>query len=458
MRHYLYNIDLKVVTTALLIMLLSIALIAQLPVHAISTFPESYDLVSVNNTNGEGINQDAKIKGNPRYSVSHDGSKVLFETAATNLDDSTQGSSAGYIRDMDLGVTERVDKSESGVVGDGVADYHVMSETGRFVAFRSNATNLIDGTTFSPDYRLYIKDFQTGDVNVINSQVDTTESYYASMRPTFVSNDGRYVAVMTQVINQLLPETRPSHGGAWDAVIFDTSKGEWTLLNQPSSGGLQGSISTPVASSCDGSLILMSSYATNLTDDVVGSNAPNSFLVDIRNGVTISYLTPGAEKGSWPRAISCNGRYVVYDTEDRSLISPTPANIGSYNQAVRYDRYTGERIYVGSKSDGSFTGRVTNGFSVTDAGDVVERVHKYSDGTPHFAIGFKHLSDGSGTLEDVQHVYPGLLYENGTYAVASSDGRYVVALSRDSEALGIPGSESSNGKPYVNMIRVKTGL
>jgi hypothetical protein len=113
---------------------LTVVLAFQIPVGAANTFPHIYELVSVNNVDGQGVNQNATFGGNHQDSVTYDGSKVLFMTDATDLPDAVAGTTSGYVRDMNAGTTIRVNKSQSGVLADGITDTYTMSETGRYIA------------------------------------------------------------------------------------------------------------------------------------------------------------------------------------------------------------------------------------------------------------------------------------------------------------------------------------
>lgn len=441
------KIDIKLVAVLLSVMFLVMLIQANISVFAASTFPRQYDLVSINNINGQDINANAIVTG-----VSRENLKVLYKTMATDLADAptTAGLSGIYLRDLVQNVTTRVDKSQSGILSDGTIYESVLSESGRFVAFVSNATNLIDGTTYSNARRVYMKDMQTNTVMTLTPTVNTADPNYFYTNPVSISNDGRFIAIQTKTVNQFIPGTRPA-SGYYDALNYDTVTSSWTLINTPLSGSLQ-NISLGVKGvSCDGSLISFMSDATNLTSNYSGSGG-HIYLADIRNGNKITDVTPGSNANgdgnyNFGAKVSCNGRYLVYSTKDRTLISPTPTGINSNYQLVRYDRFTGERIYIGSDSNNTnFIGASI--YTVTDQGDAV-----VSYGSK---IYFKHLSDGSGTLEPVQHNSSGLDVDANSSAVASPDGKYVTVSSNDALSLGL--SVSPSASSIYNIIRIKTGL
>jgi hypothetical protein len=454
------TINIKVAIGIFAAVFIGILLAFQIPVFAANTFPSprQYDLVSINNVDGKGVNKHASLAG-----VSRDGSKVLFLSAATNLPDSgiVANATGGYLRDMSTSSVVRVDKSQSGTIADGSSNYFKLSETGRYVVFRSNATNLIDGTTYSAAWRIYIKDMQTGGIQVTNASVNSSDANYGYSYPLSISNDGRFVIIQTRVVNQFIPGTRAGSNGYYDVLRFDRGDNSWQLVNKPVDGILQNMYTFPASTNCDGSLIVFYTDATNMAPYFSGSGT-HLYLADMRNGITITDLTPGTTAVSNSAKMSCNGRYITYGTNDKTLISPTPTGMSSTSwQAIRYDRITGERIYIGSNSNN--TAFSASGFSsVTDKGDVVVlypsgNVDVYNQ--PEYVYRFKHLSDNSGTLEEIQG-NGGLASDSLSSAIVSADGSYVAASTPDAYALGLPVVYESgvDADHTYNVIRIKTGL
>lgn len=448
------RVDTRLMFGIIIAMFCAMVLAFQLPVLAANTFPGVYDLVSVNNVDNKGVNSNAAMSG-----ISHDGQRILFTSAATNLPGSNSSSmSAGYIRNMTSGVTNRVDVSTSGVPGDKWSAYYVMSTSGRYIAFVSYATNLIDGTVLTSFARVYVKDLQTGSIG----HVTNVQPAGGSVMPSSISDDGRFVGILTNSVNDLVPGTRTganlsSHN---DSLIYDRSKNTWTVVKGINDVALNNPIASVPNASCDGSLAVFSSSSNNLTNNYSGSGQ-HVFLVDVRNGMFVEDLTIGATGDTLTTqpSISCNGRYVVYTTKDRTVVSPTPTGMNSAAQVVRLDRLTGERKYLTNQTYVATYEYEVAPASVTDSGDVVlssgPNTNLYNR-----KVYFMHLSDGSGTQESVHHVYQGLNYEpqfTPTYLV-SSNGKYVAVSSKAAEYLGlIPVSGNGTNIPS-DIIRVKTGL
>src|SRR5207247_11010915 len=101
---------------------------------------------------------------------SADGRFVAFDSAATNLvAGDTNGTADVFVHDRQTGTTERVSvASGGGTQGNGKSGgffaFPALSADGRFVAFQSDATNLVAGDTNG-----------TTDVFVYDRQTATTE-------------------------------------------------------------------------------------------------------------------------------------------------------------------------------------------------------------------------------------------------------------------------------------------
>jgi Tol biopolymer transport system component len=139
--------------------------------------------------------------------LSDDGRFVAFVSEADNL---VPGDTNGYvdvfIKDIESGETVRasVDPSGNQVYCDSYSPS--LSGDGRFVAFSSGASELVPGHT--PTWRsIFIRDMETGAVEI--GSVSTTGEPVGVYRESSLSADGRYVAFIS---------------GASDVVPDDTNE------------------------------------------------------------------------------------------------------------------------------------------------------------------------------------------------------------------------------------------
>src|SRR5439155_7441870 len=80
--------------------------------------------------------------------LSADGRLVAFQSDATNLVvGDTNGATDVFVRDRQTGMTARVSVASDGTQANNVSSYPALSADGRFVAFQSDATNLVAGDT-----------------------------------------------------------------------------------------------------------------------------------------------------------------------------------------------------------------------------------------------------------------------------------------------------------------------
>ncbi len=252
-------------------------------------------------------------------SVSADGRYVAFMSAATNL---VAGDSNGktdiFVHDRVTGQTKRVSVSGSGVQGNNASSYPSISSDGRYVAFESGASNLVEGDTNNV-WDIFVHDSVTGEtkrVNVSNTGVQGDDgSWYPA-----ISGDGRYVAFCSSATNLVDGDTN-----GWDDIfVHDCVYGE-TKLVSISSAGQQGDYVSydPVSISVDGRYITFCSEAGNLVDGDT-NNESDIFVHDCVTGETkrVSVSSTGEEANSWSwwSSISADGRYIAFDSGASNLV------------------------------------------------------------------------------------------------------------------------------------------
>ena len=99
-------------------------------------------------------------KREQRFPVfSADGRFVAFDSEATNLvPNDTNGVRDVFIRDRKKGTTERISVSSGGIQGDYGGSFPAISGDGRFVVFSSEATNLVAADTNGFASDVFIRD------------------------------------------------------------------------------------------------------------------------------------------------------------------------------------------------------------------------------------------------------------------------------------------------------------
>ncbi len=126
--------------------------------------------------------------------ISDDGTTILFTSVATNLvEGDNNGVGDVYAAHLGQNTIEMVSISPSGAPGNGSSTTLGASITpsGRFVAFQSDASNLIPNDTNS-DHDVFLRDRETGRTERVNVNSDGIE--IAKSNSPSISDDGRYVA------------------------------------------------------------------------------------------------------------------------------------------------------------------------------------------------------------------------------------------------------------------------
>jgi len=282
-------------------------------VHDTSTGITSRVLVSTAGTEG-----NANITNS---AISSDGRYVVFESLANNLvaNDGNNKSDV-FVRNTVSNITSRVSVSSAGTEGDWHSSRPAISSDGRYVAFQSDAENLVvNDTNLRSD--IFIRDT----VGIITSRVSVsstgTQGNSASVNPS-ISSDGRYVAFSSLAGNLVANDTV----SAEDVFAHNTSTGITSLMSVSTAGTPGNNDSYNPSISSDGRYVVFYSWAKNL---VAGdtNNAVDVFVRDTVDNITsrVSVSATGTEGngGSQNPVISSDGRYVAFDSVATNLIDGT---------------------------------------------------------------------------------------------------------------------------------------
>ncbi len=268
-------------------------------------------------------------------SLSADGRFVAFQTEATNLvPGDTNDAEDIFVHDRWTGVTRRVSVDSAGVQANAWSSYDcVISADGRFVAFSSFATNLVPND-LDTGWDVFVHDGLTGTTTC--ASVDLAGLPNGGIAPA-ISGDGRFVAY---------------RGGR----VRDLSTGV-TLEAAVDSFGVPGNGQTTwPAISADGRFVAFPSDSTNL---VVGdtNQASDIFVHDLSTGETtrVSVDSSGAQadlgSGQFsPPALSADGRFVAFESNARNLV---PGDTNLATDVFVHDRLTGQTLRASVRSTGA---------------------------------------------------------------------------------------------------------
>jgi Tol biopolymer transport system component len=319
-----------------------------------------------------------------------------------------------------------VSRSQFGALGNGASITPVLSSDGRYVAFQSEASNLVqrDHNGVSD---VFVKDRYTGRVDRVSSTSDGHEGDGASYDPPGVSADARFVAFVSSATN-LVPGDA---NGVDDVFIKDRRTGKLTMVSSTVDGtsGNAASYGSP-SISANGRFVAFRSDASNLVPNDTNKVA-DVFVKDVRTGAierasTAADGTQGDKLVVHGTAISADGRYVVFPSSATNLV-PGDTN-ASVDMFVK-DRQTGAIIRANTSATGAQTTSYTLMPTITADGTKVAFVAwgdtlipGDTEDTPDVFV--KDLR--TGAITRVNTSSDGTVSESEPYApVLSADGRWL---------------------------------
>lgn len=138
--------------------------------------------------------------------ASTDGRHVAFQSDATNLvAGDTNGHTDAFVRDMLLGTTTRVSLAESGAEPNAGCYLASISGDGHYATFNSAATNVVPGDGLS-HHDCFRYDMQTG--GLVNVSRTTAGSFaHGDSSAAVLSFDGRFVAFVSEAADLVAGDT-----------------------------------------------------------------------------------------------------------------------------------------------------------------------------------------------------------------------------------------------------------
>lgn len=327
--------------------------------------------------------------------VSNDGRYVVYQSDASDIvQGDTNGQSDVFLYDRQTDQTTRVSVASDGTQANGESGRPVISGNGRYIAYISDASNLVAGLPQSHIRRVFEYDRQTLKTTQVGLFIDGSSSLS-------ISDDGRYVVTGAYNLDPSVAANRPNL--TTGIYVFDRQTQQATLV--ASSQEMFASSVGPGAISGDGRFVTYRSLSE--VPDAQGIHQYDVYLFDRQTSQT-TQVTYGNSSSSLP-SISKNGRYLAFWSSASNLIA---GDNNSQDDVFLYDRLTGQTTRI-------FDSSVTN-------------PRNYFNSTSLSNNG-RFISFGYGLVYDQQTGQTTQVANPGT----SHDGLGVVSLSGDGRLLGL---------------------
>jgi Tol biopolymer transport system component len=292
-----------------------------------SNFPTVY---TASHANGV-ANTATGYSDNP--SLSSDGRYLAFASDATNLVASdTNAARDIFLFDSQTNLVRRLSVSQQGAQGNAASNNPAISANGRWVAFASDANNLVLGDTngFSD---IYAVDTVTGLISLVSVSTAGAQANNPSFKPA-ISQTGRYIIFESSATNLVSPATAVgvSHIYLRDRDVtntgtFDTAGNTAITLMDVTPANLPGNAnSIQAAISADGTRVAFASKATNLAAAATTASRQHVYVRNLAAATTtlVSVVNTTAVEGdadSQTPSLSSNGSGVAFASLATNLVA-----------------------------------------------------------------------------------------------------------------------------------------
>ncbi|MBX7218566.1 MAG: hypothetical protein K1Y36_01355 [Blastocatellia bacterium] len=299
-------------------------------------------------------------------SIDDSGQYVAFVSDASDLDTGDGNSlSDAFWRDMGATQCRLVSRNSTNTAsGNNISDTARISGNGQFVAFRSDASNLTTATDSNSASDIFRRDVVGNSTLLVSRRSGVNQTGNGASTEPSISSDGRYVAYTTEASNLVAGDTNL----ATDVLRRDTTVLGSVLVtvNAAVTASGNSSSSTPRLSA-DGSAVVFVSLAGDLVNfDTVGTNDVfiRSFATSTTQLLTVrigSLFSATGNAGSSGIQLSSDGRYAVFQSDATDL---TANDTNTFGDIFWRDLQTGRTVLVSVNSSGTGSGNGTSALPV----------------------------------------------------------------------------------------------
>jgi Tol biopolymer transport system component len=292
------------------------------------------------------VRADGSFADGSNPAITPDGRYVVFDSSDATLVPGLSGRhSQVFVRDRLTATTALVSVRGSGAHGNGDSEHAAISADGRFIAFESDADNLVNGdTNISTD--VFVRDRALGTTSRVNVGPTPEEPFFGADTAS-ISADGRMVAFAS------LDDLGGIDTLSEDVYVRDLATGVTRLVSTAGGDASNGSSGQPRISG-DGRTVVFTSTATNLANADT-NNQPDIFVRNLVGNTTTrasraAFLGGAPNGASGTGVVSHDGRFVAFTSAAWNIVA------GDTNGAVDvfvYDRTTNQTTRVNADERGS---------------------------------------------------------------------------------------------------------
>ncbi|WP_052700179.1 hypothetical protein [Methylocucumis oryzae] len=254
--------------------------------------------------------------------VSADNRYVVFQSEASNLVPNDTNSTIDiFVYDRQTKKIRRVNVASDGTQAKpSWNNQGTISANGRYVAFVSDASNLVPNDTNSGS-DVFVHDLKTKKTERVNVASDGSEAIVGDWRAhPSLSADGRYVSFISPSGNLVEGDTNNEA----DVFVHDRKTKKTTRVSVASDGTQGNSLCFKQRISANGRNVAFQSESTNLVKGDTNKQA-DIFVhnLDTKKTTRVSVASDGtqANNGAWQPDISADGRYVTFWSSASNLVS-----------------------------------------------------------------------------------------------------------------------------------------
>lgn len=261
-----------------------------------------------------------------RVSISASGRFVAFGSDADNLvENDTNDTFDVFVRDRSTNITKRVSVSSTGEQANSYSSDTAISEDGRFVTYSSYASNLVDDDR-NRGWDVFVHNIQTSVTELVSVSSSGVQGFNSSLDSS-ISADGRFIAFGSLASNLVNDDSNRVH----DVFVHDRQLKKTDRVSL-SSTGVQGNAQSLNSSiNANGRFVAFYSFASNLVEgDTAGNQVTPNFFdvfvhdVELKKTVRVNISSTGEQANDISsitgNVLSADGAFVTFDSAARNLV------------------------------------------------------------------------------------------------------------------------------------------